>query len=70
MIKLDEALCMADRLRRIIESRSFSGLDLTVSMGISTHLVNEPIEEAIKRADRALYKAKAKGKNSVVVEYD
>jgi len=70
MINLDEALFIANRLRRMIESRSFSGLDVTVSIGISVYLVNEPVEEAIKRADRALYKAKAKGKNSVVVEYD
>jgi len=33
-------------------------------------LPNEPVEEAIKRADKALYRAKAKGKNSVVIEYD
>ena len=70
MITIDEALCVADRLRRAIESRPFSGIDVTVSIGISMHLPNEPVEEAIKRADKALYRAKAKGKNSVVIEYD
>ena len=70
MIPLEEALCIADRLIRIVEGRSFSGLDVTVSVGISTYLPNEPVEEAIKRADKALYRAKAKGKNSVVIEYD
>ena len=68
MITVDEALCIADRLRRNIEGRRFSGFNVTVSVGISRLLTDEPLEEGIKRADRALYNAKAKGKNSVAVE--
>ena len=68
MITVDEALCIADRLRRNIEGRRFSGFNVTVSAGISRLLTDEPLEEAMKRADRALYNAKAKGKNSVAAE--
>lgn len=68
MITVDEALCIADRLRQQIGGRIFSGLNVTVSVGISRLLTDEPLEEGIKRADRALYNAKAKGKNSVAVE--
>jgi len=68
MASLDEALCIADRLSQQIGNRPLSGLNVTVSVGISKHLLDEPLEEAMKRADRALYNAKAKGKNSVAVE--
>jgi len=68
MASLDEAICIADRLSQQIGNRPLSGLNVTVSVGISKYSMDEPLEEAMKRADRALYNAKAKGKNSVAVE--
>lgn len=68
----EEALEIADRIRRIIEKTKFYGEEnqpsgvLTVSMGISTFpdkAINEV--ELIKSADDALYRAKFFNKNRV-----
>ncbi len=69
----DIAAMIAERLRGIIESRSFAlksaegSLDVTASMGIASlgQGIETP-EQLLKQADRALYQAKAGGRNRVV----
>ncbi len=68
---LKEALFVADRVRMSIQSTKFDGslseLGLTVSLGValfSTEDANS-VDSFIKRADDALYRAKANGKNRV-----
>jgi len=63
---LEGILILAQKLRKEISSHSFS-LDkqVTASFGVSSYIKNENINELIKRADKALYKAKEKGRNIV-----
>ncbi|MCM2395621.1 PleD family two-component system response regulator [Rhizobium sp. S95] len=69
----DIAAMIAERLRGIIESRPFvlrsaeGSLEVTASMGIATlgPDIDTP-EQLMKQADRALYQAKASGRNRVV----
>ena len=68
-LKLSEALVVAQRMRTRIEE--FQGwpesLRLTVSIGIAEYKGESSPEELIKKADIALYKAKATGRNRVCV---
>ncbi len=66
---LDGARIVADRLRRETEQLSFSDthpdLRISVSIGLAQHQPGDEIEQTLKRADNALYKAKAGGRNRV-----
>jgi diguanylate cyclase (GGDEF)-like protein len=52
-----EAIKVAENLRKKIEDLNINGLKFTISMGVTT-FHDEEITEALKRADKALYKAK------------
>ena len=66
---IDGAMICAERLREAICQRPFSvsghALAVTVSAGVSTYAPKEPLEEVLKRADAALYRAKQAGRNKV-----
>ncbi len=59
----------ADRLRELIGDCNFAngGLRITASFGIAEWVPSEPLDAALKRSDKALYCAKAEGRNRVRV---
>ena len=67
------ALHIAEELRKTIAASklkrksSQQTLDsVTISIGVAWYRLNEPLEEFVHRADRALYHAKRSGRNRVV----
>ncbi len=68
-VNLDSALIATDRLRATFEALRFDeapGLRVTLSAGVAEVARGETLEHAIDRADRALYAAKADGRNRVL----
>lgn len=69
---LEEAMMVAERLRLVIEQHSFdyelARLKVTISMGVSTYPPKrvKTVDDFIREADTALYKAKQEGRNRVV----
>jgi len=65
----ETAARMLDRLRTIVADIDWSGLSLglrvTISAGIATLDANETSDSFLARADSALYKAKAQGRNRI-----
>ena len=60
-----------ERVRQRIEGLTLLPEDptlrITVSAGLTEHIAGEAVSEALARADRALYDAKALGRNRTVV---
>ena len=66
---LEQARIIAEKLRKHIDIHRFDGIEeVTVSIGIAIRHRNESIASLIQRADQSLYRAKAKGRNVVVLE--
>jgi two-component system cell cycle response regulator len=71
---LNDARTGAERLRAAICESAFrlpeeAGLlDVTVSIGVAQIAPGEDVDAVMRRADHALYRAKAAGRNKVVVE--
>lgn len=67
----DEAQQVADRLRvgvqALAEVEGRSGLGLSITLGVAELQPGESIEQALMRADRALYEGKQAGRNRVVL---
>lgn len=65
----DGAMLLAERIRREVERMDFQMLDqalrVTVSLGVASLKGSEDGQTLFKRADSALYQAKAKGRNCV-----
>lgn len=65
---------VAESVRALIEQETFVSnsmqFNVTISMGLTLVMADEMrIDEALSRADEALYEAKRKGRNRVVVRY-
>ncbi|QTP55356.1 GGDEF domain-containing protein [Billgrantia sulfidoxydans] len=69
------ALEVAERIRHAVEETEFHGhagepIPVTTSIGVTRLAQDEPAQEALKRADEALYRAKREGRNQVVAALD
>ena len=66
---LEGARIVADRLRRETEQLGFTDVNpdlrISVSIGLAQHQPGDEIEQTLQRADDALYRAKAAGRNRV-----
>ncbi len=63
------AATLAEKLRTALEVQRFTpAYIVTVSAGVAEHLPDESLGTWIERADRALYRAKAEGRNRVEVD--
>ncbi|MDU0458394.1 MAG: diguanylate cyclase [Geobacteraceae bacterium] len=69
---LQSALIIAERMRKKVEedtaNLSDGALSITISCGAAQYCDNESVENFIGRADAALYRAKATGRNRVCTE--
>jgi diguanylate cyclase (GGDEF)-like protein len=67
---LDGAFNLGNKLREKVESLQFNYnrilLTITISIGVTEYFINEVIDECIRRADLALYRAKSEGRNCVI----
>ena len=62
---------LLERIRQAVQAleiaHSAGSLQLTVYIGLAQHLPGDTVERTLERADQALYRAKALGRNRVVV---
>lgn len=73
--KLENGLIVAESLRKQIESLTIKKRNstenlrrITLSIGISSLLENQTFNDAVEKADQALYRAKQRGRNCIVNE--
>lgn len=62
---LTGAASFAERLRRRVAESRFEGLRITVSLGAAEFRAGDDMEGLLARADEALYRAKAAGRNAI-----
>lgn len=66
---IEQLVRVAENLRAHVEADSHPEVGkVTCSFGISLYQYPEPVEQSLERADQALYRAKALGRNRVEVE--
>lgn len=64
-----DAVSLAEHIRERLISLHFSfGAVITASIGVAASRPNDSVDDWIKRADQALYRAKVDGRNQVMVE--
>jgi len=68
----DQAVICAERIRRKVKDLAFENMPddfrITISVGVTEYQASEVIQDAINRADTALYRAKAAGRDKVEFE--
>ena len=65
---------MAQRLRSAVELEVFypepdTRIQVTISIGVTEHIIGEGINPFIQRADQAMYESKEKGRNNVSIHF-
>jgi two-component system, cell cycle response regulator len=69
---LDVAMKIAERMRKSVAAKPFNSgalapLNITASIGVAVlDGIDDKVEDLLKRADQALYRAKREGRNRVV----
>jgi len=67
--RLEGAQQLAEKLLKTVAALQFPGLgQVTISIGVAEHLFGESLAQWIGRADRAVYAAKAAGRNQVALD--
>ncbi len=64
-IAKNEALVLAERMRRAVAGNDLAGLSVTASFGVAAYRTGETVAELFERADQRLYEAKNGGRNTV-----
>jgi diguanylate cyclase (GGDEF)-like protein len=71
-VEKDQAVVCADRIRKLVRKLEFNNMPddfrMTISVGVTEYQQSEVIQQAINRADTALYRAKANGRDRVEYE--
>ncbi len=66
--KIDQAVALAEMVRQAVSALQYrGGNQVTISLGLAQVNGNELMDDLLKRADKALYKAKSEGRNRAVV---
>lgn len=70
---VERSFQVAERLRRRIEDANFrevaAGLRVTISIGVTQYQPRESIDDLLKRADEAMYRAKRAGRNRTITNH-
>ena len=70
--EIENAIMTAERIRSVVESSIFhhknKSIQITISTGLTLYTPTETIETTLARVDKALYRAKSKGRNLVEFE--
>ncbi len=67
--QVDEAGPLAERIRHVVKAEAFPGVgQITISLGVAQLRRKDSIDSLIQRVDQALYSAKQKGRDCVVLE--
>ncbi len=73
--KLGDAKIVANKIRMAFSTKEWKLKDsdvklgrVTISMGVALYKPNEPVQDLIERADKALYQAKNNGRDMVVTQ--
>jgi diguanylate cyclase (GGDEF)-like protein len=65
----DQAMLVAEKIREAVESENFEKMGKrTASFGVTGFVQGDSEVTILARADRALYAAKTRGRNCVVVD--
>jgi diguanylate cyclase (GGDEF)-like protein len=71
-LEIKEAIVCAERIRQVTKEIVFENMPedfrITISVGVTEYQTSEFIQDAINRADTALYRAKANGRDRVEYE--
>lgn len=69
---LEDALRLAEEIRSLASATAFEcvgrPVSITLTLGVARHRPGESMEETLRRADEALYRGKAQGRDCVVAE--
>ncbi|WP_321277569.1 diguanylate cyclase [Thiomicrorhabdus indica] len=70
-ISLNEGVELAEKIRQAVEEHKFEQVEqMTCSLGVAQYLTGDTQDLVVKRADDALYRSKAEGRNRVSQDFN